>query len=87
MPLMNHQRRENAIRLLTLFVFAGLSSRAPMGNAWALDLATQNGLEDQELLSGLDYAAEQNWLKVGRKGLLLTAAGKAATTSRWDIAA
>jgi hypothetical protein len=76
MPLMNDQRRDNAIRLLTLFVSTGAPSGAAMGKAWVLDLATQNGLDDQELLSGLDYAAEQNWLKVRRKGLFLTEAVK-----------
>jgi hypothetical protein len=86
MPLMNHQRRENAVRLLTLFVSTGVPSAA-VDNAWVLDFATQNGLDDQELLSGLDYAAEQNWLEVGLKGLLLTEAGKAATTSSWNVAA
>jgi hypothetical protein len=58
-----------------------------MRNAWVLDLTTQNGLDDQELLSGLDYAAEQDWLKVGRKGLLLTKTGKVAAACGWDVAA
>jgi hypothetical protein len=80
MQLMNHQRRENAIRLLALFVSTGVPSGAVMRNAWVLDLATQNGLDDQVLLSGLNYAAEQNWLELRRKGLSLTEAGKAATT-------
>jgi hypothetical protein len=84
MPQMNG-RRDNAIRLLTLFAAAGVPSRAVMRNAWVLDIATQNGLDDQELLSGLNYAAEQNWLKVDKTGLLLTTAGKAATN--WKIAA
>ena len=75
MPLMNHQRRDNAARLLMLFVSVGSPSGAAMANARVLDLATQNGLDDQELLSGLNYAAEQDWLKVGLKGLLLTKAG------------
>jgi hypothetical protein len=87
MPPMNDQRRNNAIRLLALFVSTGVSSGAAMGNTWVFDLATQNGLDDQALLSGLDYAAEQKWLKVGRKGLLLTEAGKAATTCSWKVAA
>jgi hypothetical protein len=81
------QRRENAIRLLTLFLSTGTPSEAAMHNTWVLDLATQNGLDDQELLSGLNYAAEQCWLKVERKGLLLTEAGKAATASSWNVAA
>ncbi len=87
MPLMNHQRRDNAARLLMLFVSVGSPSGAAMANARVLDLATQNGLDDQELLSGLNYAAEQDWLKVGLKGLLLTKAGKAATTSTGKVAA
>ena len=52
-----------------------------MENAWVLDLAMEKGLDDQELLSGLDYAVEQDWLIVGRNVLLLTEAGKAATAS------
>jgi hypothetical protein len=87
MPLMNDQRRNNAIRLLALFVATGVPSGAAMGNAWVLDLSEQNGLDDQELLSGLDYAAEQNWLEVGQTGLLVTEAGKAATVSDSNVAA
>jgi len=87
MPLMNDPRRNNAIRLLALFVSTGVSSGAAMDNAWVLDLSTQNGLDDQELLSGLDYAAEQGWLEVGQEGLSLTEAGKAATASGWNAAA
>jgi len=49
-----------------------------MSSAWVLELMTQNGFDDLRLLSGLNYAAEQNWLKVTPKGLLLTEAGKAA---------
>jgi hypothetical protein len=87
--LTNDQRRNNAVRLLTLFVSTGVPSEAAMGSARVLDLATQNGLDDQELLSGLDYAAEQNWLTVGRQGLLLTEAGKVevVTTSNRNVAA
>jgi hypothetical protein len=84
---MNHQRRDNAVRLLKLIVSTAVPSGAATTNAWVLDLATQNGLDDAALLSGLNYAAEQNWLKVGRKGLLLTEAGKAATSSNWNVAA
>ena len=51
------------------------------------NLAMEKGLDDQELLSGLDYAAEQDWLIVGRNVLLLTEAGKAATVSGWTAAA
>jgi hypothetical protein len=76
MALMDDLRREKAIRLLRLFLSAGTSSDAAMHCAWVLDLASQNGLDDQEFLSGLDYAAEQSWLKVERKGLLLTEGGK-----------
>jgi hypothetical protein len=48
---------------------------------------TQNGFDDLRLLSGLNYAAEQNWLNVTPKGLLLTEAGKAAAASGWNAAA
>ena len=84
---MSDQRRNNAIRLLAIFVSTGVLSGAAMGNAWILDLSTQNGLDDQELLSGLDYAAEQNWLEVEQEGLLLTEAGKVAAVSGWTAAA
>jgi hypothetical protein len=72
MSQMNHHRRDNAIRLLTLLVAAGVPSRAAIANGRILDIATRNGVDDQELLSGLNYAAEQDWLKVGKKGVLLT---------------
>lgn len=87
MTQMNDQRRDNAIRLLTVLVAAGVASRTAMRSAWVLDVATKNGLDDQEVLSGLNYAAEHNWLKIGEKGLLLTKAGKAAATSSWKVAA
>jgi len=58
-----------------------------MSSAWVLELMTQNGFDDLRLLSGLSYAAEQNWLKVTSKGLLLTEAGKAAAASGWNAAA
>lgn len=77
MPALNEQRRDNAIRLLKLFASAGTCGAA-MDNAWVLNIATESGLADQELLSGLGYAAEQNWLTVEQKGLLLTEAGKVA---------
>jgi hypothetical protein len=85
--LMNDQRRDNAVRLLTLFVSTGVPSGAAMGNVWVLDLATQNGFDDQRLLSGLDYAVEQDWLVVEQQELLLTEAGKVATASGWTAAA
>ena len=86
MPQMNGQRRKNAIRFLTLLVAAGVPSAAAMPSAWVLDkVITPNGLDDQELLSGLNYAAEQNWLTFARTGLLLTKAGRAVTSR--DIAA
>ena len=76
MPLMNDQRRNNTIRLLALFVSTGVSSGAAMDNAWVLDLSTQNGLDDQELLSGLDYAAEQDWLGSRARGTLANGSGE-----------
>ena len=79
--LLNNQRRDNAVRHVTLFISTGVPSGAAMGNAWVLHLATQNGFDDLGLLSGLDYAAEQDWLIVGRQELLLTEAGTAATAS------
>jgi hypothetical protein len=85
--LMDDQRRDNAVRLLTLFVSTGVPSEAAMGSAWVLDLATQNGFDDQRLLSGLDYAVEQDWLVVEQQELLLTEAGKVATASGWTAAA
>jgi len=87
MPQMSDQRRNNAIRLLAIFVSTGVLSGAAMANAWVLDLSMQNGFDDQELLSGLDYAAEQNWLEVEQEGLLLTEVGKVAAASGWTAAA
>jgi hypothetical protein len=52
-----------------------------MSSAWVLELMTQNGFDDLRLLSGLNYAAEQDWLKITSKGLLLTEAGKVAAAS------
>ena len=84
---MDPQRRDNAMRLIALFVSTGVHAGATMENAWVLDLAMEKGLDDQELLSGLDYAVEQDWLIVGRNVLLLTEAGKAATASGLTAAA
>ena len=84
---MSDQRRNNAIRLLAIFVSTGVLSGAAMAHAWVLDLSMQNGFDDQELLSGLDYAAEQNWLEVEQEGLLLTEVGKVAAASGWTAAA
>jgi hypothetical protein len=53
------------MRLIALFVSTGVHAGSTMENAWVLDLAMEKGLADQELLSGLDYAAEQDWLIVG----------------------
>ena len=87
MPQMSDQRRNNAIRLLAIFVSTGVLSGAAMAHAWVLDLSMQNGFDDQELLSGLGYAAEQNWLEVEQEGLLLTEAGNVAAVSGWTAAA
>jgi hypothetical protein len=86
-PQMEDYRRNNAMQLLALFVSAEVPSGTAMSSAWVLDLMTQNGFDDLRLLSGLNYAAEQNWLKVTPKGLLLTEAGKAAAASVWNAAA
>jgi len=86
-PQMEDYRRNNAMQLLALFASTGVSSGAAMSSAWVLELMTQNGFDDLRLLSGLNYAAEQNWLKVTPKGLLLTEAGKAAAASGWNAAA
>jgi hypothetical protein len=74
MPQMNGQRRDNAIRLLTLFTAAGVPSRGVMRNAWVFDIATQNGLDDQTSFHS------QNWLKVGKTGFLLAKKRKAASS-------
>jgi hypothetical protein len=58
-----------------------------MPNAWVLDVATASDLEDREILLGLNYAVEQDWLKIGPQGLLLTEAGKTATMFSWNAAA
>jgi len=88
MPQMNDQRRKNAIQVLTLLVAAGVPSAGAMPSAWVLDtVMTKNGLDEQELLSGLNYAAEQNWLTIAKTGLLLTKAGRAVTMQSRDIAA
>ena len=87
MVQMEDYRRNNAMQLLALFVSTDVPSGAAMSSAWVLDLMTQNGFDDLRLLSGLNYAAEQNWLQVTPKGLLLTEAGKAAAASGWTVAA
>lgn len=83
----NEQRRDNAVRLLCLFVSKDMHAGATIGNASVLDLAAQNGLDDQELLSGLNYAAEQNWITLASTGLQLMATGAAATVSSSNVAA
>jgi hypothetical protein len=84
----NYQHgRDNAVRLLALFTATGVPRGAAMTNAWVLDIATGSGLDDREIVSGLNYAVERNWLKIGSNGLLLTKAGKAAAISSWKAAA
>ena len=80
-PSMEDYRRNNAMQLLALFVSTEAPSEGAMSSAWVLELMTLR------LLSGLNYAAEQNRLKVTPKGLLLTEAGKAAAASGWNAAA
>jgi hypothetical protein len=71
-------------RLLTA---AGPPRQAAMDSAWVLGVLTQNGLNDEELLVGLNYAAEQDWLEIGSTGLLFTKLGKAAITAGLTVAA
>jgi hypothetical protein len=86
-PQMEDYRRNNAMQLLALFVSTDAPSEAAMSSAWVLELMTQNGFDDLRLLSGLNYAAEQDWLKITSKGLLLTEAGKVAAASGLNAAA
>ena len=86
-PQMEDYRRNNAMQLLALFVSTDAPSEAAMSSAWVLELMTQNGFDDLRLLSGLNYAAEQDWLEITSKGLLLTEAGKVAAASGWNAAA
>ena len=86
-PQMEDYRRNNAMQLLALFVSTDAPSEAAMSSAWGLELMTQNGFDDLRLLSGLNYAAEQDWLKVTSKGLLLTEAGKVAAAFGLNAAA
>jgi hypothetical protein len=86
-PQMEDYRRNNAMQLLALFVSTEAPSESAMSSASILELMTQNGFDDLRLLSGLNYAAEQDWLKVTSKGLLLTEAGKVAAASGWNAAA
>lgn len=87
MSVTNDHRRDNAVRLLCLWVSRDMRAGATIGNASVLDLAAQNGFDDQELLSGLNYAAEHNWITVGGKGLQLMESGAAATICSSDVAA
>ena len=86
-PQMEDYRRNNAMQLLALIVSTDAPSEAAMSSAWVLELMTQNGFDDLRLLSGLNYAAEQDWLKITSKGLLLTEAGKVAAASGLNAAA
>jgi hypothetical protein len=86
-PQMEDYRRNNAMQLLALFVSTDAPSEAAMSSAWVLELMTQNGFDDLRLLSGLNYAAEQDWLKITSKGLLLTEAVKVAAASGLNAAA
>ena len=84
---MEDYRRNNAMQLLALFVSTDVAPGAAMSSARLIELMTQNGFDDLRLLSGLNYAAEQDWLEITLKGLLLTEAGKIAAASGWNAAA
>jgi hypothetical protein len=84
---MNDRRREKAIRVISILTAAGPPPQAAMDSAWVLGVLTQNGLNDEELLVGLNYAAEQDWLEIGSTGLLFTKLGKAAVTAGLTVAA
>jgi hypothetical protein len=84
---MEDYRRNNAMQLLALIVSTDVSSTAAMSSARVLELMTQNGFDDLGLLSGLNYAAEEDWVKFTAEGLLLMEAGKAAAASGLNVAA
>jgi hypothetical protein len=84
---MEDYRRNNAMQLLALIVSTDVSSTAAMSSARVLELMTQNGFDDLRLLSGLNYAAEEDWVKFTAEGPLLTEAGKAAAASGLNVAA
>lgn len=86
-PQMEDYRRNNAMQLLALFVSTDVAPGAAMSSARLIELMTQNGFDDLRLLSGLNYAAEENWVNVTAEGLLLTEAGKAAAASGLNVAA
>ncbi len=56
----NEQRRDNAIRLLSLFASKGLSIGVTVANAWVLDVAAQNGFGDQDIRTQLCRAKLDN---------------------------
>lgn len=87
MAQMEDYRRNNAMQLLALFLSTDVPPGEAMSSAWLLESMTQNGFDDLRLLSGLNYAAEQDWVQVTPKGLLLTGAGKAAAVSGVNVAA
>jgi hypothetical protein len=82
---MEDYRRNNAMQLLALIVSTDVSSAAAMSSARVLELMTQNGFDDLRLLSGLNYTAEEDWVKFTAEGLLLTE--KAAAASGLNVAA
>ena len=84
---MEDYRRNNAMQLLALIVSTDVSSASAMSSARVLELMTQNGFDDLRLLSGLNYAAEEDWVRFTPEGLLLTEAGKAAAASDLNAAA
>jgi hypothetical protein len=70
--------RENAIRLLEALMAAGKHS-APMAKAWIKKRAWEIGLEGQELVGALAYAANEGWIADGPREdwVLLTSTGAA----------
>jgi alkylation response protein AidB-like acyl-CoA dehydrogenase len=71
--------RMNAIRLLEALIAAGKDSSAPMAKAWIKKKAWEIGLEGQELVGALAYAANEGWIADGPREdwILLTSTGAA----------
>jgi hypothetical protein len=69
----------NAIRLLQALIAAGKDSSAPMAKAWIKKKAWEIGLEGQELVGALAYAANEGRIADGPREnwILLTSTGAA----------